>query len=270
VLKTERKYSIVIPMYNASITIIRALDSISNQSKLTLVGEVVVVDDGSTDDSHELVENYKSTSGFPINLIRQDNSGVATARNRGVYESKYNWIAFLDADDEWLSDKLEFQDDLIERNSNIDLLGGEINDSPINLVYKKLNGLTKVETRDILIKVFPQTSTLLFKKEIFEKMGGFTEGLRYGEDSRFLVEFCDNYEYYYHPKKVTIYDGGKQGFGVSGLSSNMEMMHKAHMSNIDYFYSKKIISLLTWFTLKGFYQFKYIRRLILKWWYRNV
>ncbi|MFA5864845.1 MAG: glycosyltransferase [Phycisphaerae bacterium] len=95
--------SVIIPCYNGSPFITEAIQSVLNQT--VPVMEIIVVDDGSTDDSAAIAERF----GPPVRVIRQKNAGVSEARNRGIREAKGEWIAFLDADDLWQSDKLEKQ-----------------------------------------------------------------------------------------------------------------------------------------------------------------
>lgn len=95
-------FSVVIPLYNKGGYIARTLESVLNQSCPDF--EVVVVDDGSTDDGPEQVERLADPR---LRLVRQENGGVSSARNRGIAEAVGEFIAFLDADDEWRPGKLE-------------------------------------------------------------------------------------------------------------------------------------------------------------------
>ena len=93
--------SVIIPTYNRAHTLTRALTSVVNQT--SIVDEIIVVDDGSTDHSVELIQN-----NFPqVTLIQQPNRGVSPARNVGIEKARHEWIALLDSDDEWLPNKLE-------------------------------------------------------------------------------------------------------------------------------------------------------------------
>ena len=89
--------SVVIPTLNHGRYIRRAIDSVLAQTKAP--DEVVVVDDGSTDDTEEVLASY----GNAIQYVYQDNQGVSAARNTGIRLSTSNWVAFLDADDDWLN-----------------------------------------------------------------------------------------------------------------------------------------------------------------------
>ncbi len=95
-------FSVVIPLYNKEATVARAIQSVLNQTLQDF--EIVVVNDGSTDKGPDIVSAIKDSR---IRLIHQENQGVSAARNKGIVEAKYDLIAFLDADDEWLSEFLE-------------------------------------------------------------------------------------------------------------------------------------------------------------------
>ena len=110
---TDRKIhsptvSVVIPCYNGADFIRETLDSVLTQTVAPI--EVLVVDDGSTDESAEIAESY----GHPVRVIRQTNQGESVARNRGIDEARGDWIAFVDADDLWAPNKLERQLEAIE------------------------------------------------------------------------------------------------------------------------------------------------------------
>ena len=105
---TTPTVSVVTPCYNGSAYLREALDSALAQSQPPI--EIIVVDDGSTDDSAAIAESY----GPPVRLIRQENQGESVARNRGIAAASGDWIGYLDADDIWNVDKLEKQVALIE------------------------------------------------------------------------------------------------------------------------------------------------------------
>src|SRR5262245_28086013 len=102
-LSVSTTISVIIPCYNAAPFLGETLDSIRAQTYSPL--EVIVIDDGSTDDSHVIAESF----GHPVRVIRQANQGESIARNRGIDEAKGEWIALLDADDLWNQNKLQRQ-----------------------------------------------------------------------------------------------------------------------------------------------------------------
>jgi len=94
--------SVIIPTYNRAHTLGRAIDSVLHQTRPA--DEIIIVDDGSTDKTAALLENYTG-----LIHLEQTNAGVSTARNTGIAQASSSWIAFLDSDDEWLPSKLQHQ-----------------------------------------------------------------------------------------------------------------------------------------------------------------
>ena len=111
------KVSVIIPAYNSSGFIEDALESVFKQTYRNY--EVIVVDDGSTDKSAEIIGSF---SDKRIIYIYQENHGVSVARNKGILESKGEYIAFLDSDDLWLPEKLEKQVAILNNNKNTGLV----------------------------------------------------------------------------------------------------------------------------------------------------
>jgi len=105
--------SVVIPAYNAGKYVARAIDSVLAQTHQP--DEIIVVDDGSTDNTAEQIKKY----GSKVKYIYQQNAGPGAARNTGIEAATGNWVAFLDGDDEWLDDKLRLQTDLLRRNPHL-------------------------------------------------------------------------------------------------------------------------------------------------------
>lgn len=99
--------SVIIPAYNRAVLIGQTLDSILAQTRP--VSEVLVVDDGSTDDTREVVYRYENKTSGMIRLIKQANAGPSVARNHGLSLCTGDYVAFLDADDLWLPTKIEKQ-----------------------------------------------------------------------------------------------------------------------------------------------------------------
>ncbi len=108
----------VIPAYNSERYIGRALESVLGQSYG--VSEIIVVDDGSSDGTAEAVRGF----GEAVRLIEQENGGASAARNAGIKSASGEWVAFLDADDEWLVDKLAKQVEILEGNPELVWVSG--------------------------------------------------------------------------------------------------------------------------------------------------
>mgnify|MGYP001146457269 FL=1 len=106
--------SVVIPAYNAELYIKHAIDSILCQSHSDL--EVIIVNDGSTDNTQAIVMSFTDPR---VRLVNKTNGGMSSARNAGVDQAKGEYLAFLDADDYWMPDKLEKQISLLNKKPNI-------------------------------------------------------------------------------------------------------------------------------------------------------
>lgn len=162
--------SVIIPAFNAEKYISEAIHSVFNQTFPAL--EIIVVDDGSTDGTREIVEKYSS-----IRYVYQDNSGVAAALNRGCMLSAGNHIAFISADDVWQPDKLRQQMERLSKCPNALVFGHMKNFiSP---------DLTPIETANIFCPKEPMPAysagTLLTRLETFNKIGLFNQGFEVGE-----------------------------------------------------------------------------------------
>lgn len=181
------RFSIVVPLYNKAPYVSKALDSIMSQTFKDW--ELIIVDDGSTDNSaaicEELLHSFIRSSVHSIRLIRQPNSGVAAARNNGVKASKGEYVCFLDADDWWEATHLEELDKLIT----------EYPDAGIyctNYVYYK-PGKTHVALKlECGYMNYPEaylhgempvwTGAASMPRKVFDEMGGFPVGIKLGED----------------------------------------------------------------------------------------
>lgn len=110
--------SVVIPLYNKEKYVRRTIDSVLKQTFQDF--EIVVVNDGSTDNGVGVVNSYNNPK---IRLVNQENQGVSAARNRGISEAKYDYIAFLDADDEWTESHLSDIKKLIDKFPHCGVFG---------------------------------------------------------------------------------------------------------------------------------------------------
>jgi glycosyltransferase involved in cell wall biosynthesis len=180
--------SIIIPLYNKEHQIANTLQTVFSQTYSDY--EIVVVDDGSTDRSADIVASLEDKR---IHLIHQPNAGVSAARNRGVAESRGEFVAFLDADDEWKPDYLSTQMKLVESYPSCDVFA-------TNYEFRDSKGKTKPtvirfvpfhETSGILDNYFEVaansnpplwTSAVMVRKSAFEAVGGFPVGIKSGED----------------------------------------------------------------------------------------
>ncbi len=187
--------SVIIPTYNHEDFISKAIDSVLDQTYKDL--EIIVVDDGSTDNTRYVIKKYDEK----VKYIFQANRGLASARNTGILASKGEFIAFLDADDIWLPSKLELQIELMLKAGSIGAVGcaGYFLDRRERIIGRfgvqnrtsKEKLLNKLSTNNI---VNAGGSAILVRRECFEKVGLFDEGLTAVEDWDMWLRIAVLYE----------------------------------------------------------------------------
>lgn len=261
-MSKDIQVSVVIPMYNAELTVKDTIKSIENQTRYDLVREIIVVDDGSTDSSSKIIQEL-IRSNNKIRLYKKENGGVASARNYGMKISKSEWIAFCDSDDIWLNKKLEIQNNIIKEHSDIDFLGGRWKEKNPKIFGSEISCLHKANLKEICITFFPQPSTVVMRKRIYEDIGGFNQNQRYAEEGIYFYKICSKYGFYYTPDLLIKFGGGKRGFGCSGLSSNLKGMYDGNVSNLKEILQMKLISHKFYAFLRILFYIKYIRRIVI-------
>ena len=254
--------SVVIPAYNSSITIKDCVESVLNQSRADLIEEIIVVNDGSADDTVSIVEELER-SDQRIKLISKQNGGVSTARNVGIKAAKSEWVALLDSDDVWLPKKIEEQWKQIQLHPEIRFIGCNRNKEDVHIGTKVNDSLYRLKLKQLLIKMWPHTSTAVINQEVFEKVGLFNESMRYAEDGELWNRIAIQYPLYYIPVSYEIAGGNKLPFGESGLSANLKGMYEGNVYNIKKLKADKAISLGYYTSLRVFFYLKYIRRILI-------
>jgi len=177
-MKTGRCVTVVIPSYNSGKFVCKAVESVLRQ---TYGGplEIILVDDGSTDDTSVAVAPFLNR----IRYVCQPNSGLSSARNRGIREAKGDFVAFLDADDEWLPDKLERQCELFERCPEVQMIhtdAYQLYEPEGRQVYVD-QGKARFEGR-CYTELFRgnriTVSSVLVRRSCLQEVGIFDEGIR--------------------------------------------------------------------------------------------
>lgn len=256
--------SVIIPMYNAEETIVKALDSVVHQNYNLDEFEVIVINDGSEDQSKNVVEHYKNTHpDICIIIVDRPNGGVSKARNKGLSIAKGDYIAFLDSDDEWLPDKTEKQMKLLtDKNLNVDFITCLRNGEKIWFPYvANEHNLAPITLKKLLIRVDGQTSTALFKRKIVENTGFFDENQRYSEDANYWMKISKNNAMYILGEELVFTGGGKRSFGASGLSANIPEMEKGIQKNILEMYKMNRINYFEYILFFIFSKVKYFIRI---------
>ena len=196
------RFSVVIPAYNAAATLARAIDSVRAQT--WPAHEIIVVDDGSSDATAEVAARY----GDAVHLVRQPNRGVSAARNAGAAAATGDWLAFLDADDWYTPQRLQWHAEWIAEDATLDCLTGdyEYRDAAGTLLgtsmaqhasgrmmLSKAAGSARVvmeapeEIAAFVADHFGDTHTLSVPRARFVELGGYPTGYKVCEDVHFLT-----------------------------------------------------------------------------------
>jgi len=199
------RVSVIVPTYNRGEVLPRALRSVFLQT--SPVAEVIVVDDGSTDNTAALVQHDFAEAV----LIQQPNHGVSYARNRGLEKASGEWLALLDSDDEWKPTKIEMQlralqDDPAARICHTDEIwvrnGRRVN--PTNK-HRKMGGQI---FRHCLPRCAISPSSVLLHRSLIDEFGNFDETLPVCEDYDFWLRLCSALPVIYVQKKLVVKYGG--------------------------------------------------------------
>lgn len=183
--------SAIIPAYNAAKFLPAAIASVQQQTYMNW--ELLIINDGSTDDTVEIVREHqkKSDVGDRIHLINQTNQGVSAARNQGIASSRGKIIAFLDADDQWLPDKLHQHLQHFQSNPSLGVSFAQVEildqtGEPTGQVSS--SRLTDLKPESFLSEnPTTTTSNWVIRKEVFTEVGGFCPDMSYSEDLEWLL-----------------------------------------------------------------------------------
>ncbi len=206
-MNLQSSVSVVIPTFNRGHTLNRAIDSVLGQTLLP--SEIIVVDDGSTDGTEELI----STEYSSVSYIRSENRGVSAARNLGMKAAKSDWFAFLDSDDQWLPHKLEKQFECLSCNRDFKLVhcdelwirkGKRVNPKA---KHQKHGGYIFEQCLS-LCAISPSAS--LVHRTLFDELGCFDETLQACEDYDLWLRICAVYPVLYVDEPLLIKFGGHE------------------------------------------------------------
>ena len=211
----EIYFSIVIPLYNKQNAITATLQSVLAQTYTNY--EIIVVDDGSTDDSANVAEAvFRECKVYGVEcqgeVIRKANGGVCSARNRGIQEAKYDYIALLDGDDLWDEHYLEEQVKLIQDFPEAKMWG-------VSIAFIKHNHQTKWNQgmgdgfRGYVENYFGTShsdlfcsSSVVICKDVFDKVGYFDERIASSEDLDMWYRIILHYPVAFYDKVLAYYN----------------------------------------------------------------
>jgi glycosyltransferase involved in cell wall biosynthesis len=211
-MSTTPVVTVIIPSYNCEAYIDQTLDSVLAQDLHDI--EVLVVDDGSTDRTRELV----SRRGGNVRLLPQANQGVCAARNRGIREARGEFICLMDHDDYWYPHKLSSQVELMRSHAEVSvvysafLLWHRASDGQFPDPASFDLGADGIDPdysgwiyHQLLIDCWMLTSTAMFRREVFERCGVFDESLPYSEDWDLWLRIAQCYPFIMQTRATTLY-----------------------------------------------------------------
>jgi glycosyltransferase involved in cell wall biosynthesis len=255
----EPLVTVIIPAYNCENCISYAIESVLNQTQKSY--ELIIVDDGSTDNTSKIVLKYKDR----IKYIYQDNGGVSKARNKGILNSNGKYIGFLDADDVWENHKLEIQLKAFEIQDDVGLIFSNFRQTKNNLVingkyyedafnifkeYKyKINNIFDYKVnisstegdityfwgniyKYLFLGNFILPSSVLFKKSCLEKVGLLNEEYRVAEETEYFLRFSQYFPIGFVNYPLLCYEIPKQD-NLSGKKNTQKLIKNALRIQID-------------------------------------
>lgn len=236
-------FSVIIPLYNKAPYVAKAIESVLGQTYRDF--EVIVIDDGSTDQSLEVAKTFENKS---ITIVSQPNSGVSTARNNGVKIAKYPYICFLDADDWWHPTFLEEMKRLITDFPDAGIYGsgyyivknGQERIAPIGVPQGFERGI--IDYCEVYAKTLcmPLTSiSVVIPKHIFDEEKGFKSQLKFGEDFDLWIRIALKHKVILVNKPLAYYnqdvDINNRGVAVHKIYSP----ENHYIFNLDYLYDNE-------------------------------
>jgi len=205
ILMKQPLVSVILPTYNRAWALKTAIDSVLFQNYPNI--ELIVIDDGSQDNTKKLLKDYKNQ----IRVLSQENAGVSAARNRGIEKSRGEFIALLDSDDSWDKRKISCQMDFFMANPEALICQTQEvwirNHKRVNpkIKHKKPSGMIFEQSLNLCL-VSP--SAVMMKREIFEQKGYFNEKFLVCEDYDLWLRISSTIPVFLIDKPYTIKNGG--------------------------------------------------------------
>lgn len=250
--------SVILPVYNASNTVIDSIESVIAQSYH--FWELIIIDDGSTDNSAMLIQSFIDTLSIKLKnqiiFVHKKNEGPSKTRNLAIEKSRGSMIAFLDSDDIWIPLKLELQVSFLQ--NDVGIVSGGFN----KCLFSDENDFNLITFNDLLKRNFFMTPTVLISRAKLGKYR-FPEFQKYSEDYKLWLDITYRYKGLYINKVLAKSVTGKFDFGISGLSSNLWKMEKGELSNYTHLYNENKIGLKQYGFCVAFSLLKCIRRVII-------
>ena len=209
--------SVIIPTFNRRDYITTALDSVLAQTYKDY--EIVIIDDGSSDDTKEVLRPYQEA----IRYFYQENRGISGARNRGIRESRGDYIALLDSDDYWLPEKLERQVECIREDSQFGMVATRCSSIGPDGTFRKKNrpGKSGWILNDIFRSNFIRTSSALITRKCLDTVGLFDESLPECEEYDLWLRIAKQYPIAFINEPLTVYTDNPHGVSTDSLTGRV-------------------------------------------------
>ena len=254
-------FSIICPTFNSEKFIEKNIRSLLNQTYQNY--EIIYSDDGSSDQTLIIIKKYKKfflKKNINIQIIENYHFGPGAARNKGIKRSNYEWISFIDSDDEWEKDKLEKVSTVIKNNSDYNCIAHneffkKINGSLLKLDYKKNFKPGKSIYQQLFIRNFLSTSSVSLKKKLIENANYFDESLTNAQDYDLWLKIGDNFNLYFLNDYLGTYNERNNNITSKPYKYKIKNLIKILKKNKKY-------------TSKLIYYYKFIRLIINKEWFK--
>ena len=247
-MKDNFFFSIICPTFNSGKFIEKNLFSILNQTYSNF--EIIYSDDGSTDNTLELIKDYKKyffEKKIKIEVLENNHKGPGAARNFGIKKANFDWIAFIDSDDEWDKDKLKKINQVIQMNKNYNCIShNEIfrkkDGKEIKFNYKKFFSHDKLVYKQLFLKNFLSTSSVTLKKELIINAGYFDEELSNAQDYDLWLKIGDNFSLYFIDEYLGFYNERDDNITSRSYSKKITNLikilkkNKKNVSKYNYYY----------------------------------
>lgn len=221
--------SVIVPTYNRATMITKTIQSLLNQTYKDI--EIIVVDDGSTDDTEKVVRGIANQAAIPVRYFKKPNGGCSSARNAGIRVAEGDCIAFLDSDDQYTPDAIESLVNVMKAAGAVDFVYSP--SIEISVDGNEMLGLPAAPgepdrfAREHFRTALARSCCILYKRHIFERLI-FEETARYNEDSDFLQKVAINYTAAYSdvPTAKVFQHGGNK-------SSNRKQIYRALLKSYE-------------------------------------
>jgi len=250
--------SVIIPAYNSADTIENCIDSVLRQT--VSIFEIIVINDGSTDNTVEVITKFiEKNNQKNLYLISQPNGGPAKARNKGIIAAKGDWIAFLDADDSWLPQKLEKQAQVIAKFPACSIIGTQLFSDNKRITDVCFEYVT---FSDMLFQNRFFTSSVIVKKNVLTQFF-FDEIKKYSEDYKLWLQIIHRYKGVVLKDGLVIYAENQPRFKRKSLSNNFWKMEINELRNYIFLYQQKYLNVFLLVPVILFSLMKFFKRYFL-------